>query len=188
MTFGCVFLSARWARIRASQILLPIFSRYQGSIDFNTVNIHRTVGMYFLVSLATGMIAALEIALGQSHGPRGAKSLPLGSLLGLEGCIFQYIPPLSSVRIHYKTRSLDVYTIWSKCSNAKMWQSFKENQFSEENNRLSKMNPVHWTDCLDLYRIRISFLQFVESVVCTDMFQWNFELIEISSGVLKQSH
>ena len=23
---------------------------YQGSIDFNTVNIHRTVGMYFLVS------------------------------------------------------------------------------------------------------------------------------------------
>ena len=23
---------------------------YQGNIDFNTVNIHRTVGMYFLVS------------------------------------------------------------------------------------------------------------------------------------------
>ena len=26
------------------------FHHYQGSIDFNTVNIHRTVGMYFLVS------------------------------------------------------------------------------------------------------------------------------------------
>ena len=28
----------------------PFFHHYQGSIDFNTVNIHRTVGMYFLVS------------------------------------------------------------------------------------------------------------------------------------------
>ena len=27
-----------------------------------------------------------------------------------------------------------------------------------------------------------------ESVVCTDLFHWNFELIEISSGVLKLSH
>ena len=26
------------------------FHHYQGSIDFNTVNINRTVGMYFLVS------------------------------------------------------------------------------------------------------------------------------------------
>ena len=26
------------------------FHHYQGSIDFNTVNIRRTVGMYFLVS------------------------------------------------------------------------------------------------------------------------------------------
>ena len=26
------------------------FHHYQGSIDFNTVNIHRTVGMYFFVS------------------------------------------------------------------------------------------------------------------------------------------
>jgi hypothetical protein len=26
------------------------FHHYQGSIDFNTVNIHRTVGMYFWVS------------------------------------------------------------------------------------------------------------------------------------------
>ena len=28
----------------------PFFHHYQGSIDFNTVNIHRTVGMYFLIS------------------------------------------------------------------------------------------------------------------------------------------
>ena len=28
----------------------PFFHHYQGSIDFNTVNIYRTVGMYFLVS------------------------------------------------------------------------------------------------------------------------------------------
>ena len=41
-------------------------------------------------------------ALGQSLGPRGAKSPPLGNLLGLGECIFQYIPPLGSVRIHYK--------------------------------------------------------------------------------------
>ena len=29
---------------------ITFFHHYQGSIDFNTVNIHRTVGMYFLVS------------------------------------------------------------------------------------------------------------------------------------------
>ena len=29
---------------------IAFFHHYQGSIDFNTVNIHRTVGMYFLVS------------------------------------------------------------------------------------------------------------------------------------------
>ena len=45
--------------------------------------------------------SALEIALGQSLGPRGAKSPPLGNLLGLGECIFQYIPPLGSVRIQY---------------------------------------------------------------------------------------
>ena len=39
-------------------------------------------------------------ALGQSLGPRGAKSPPSGNLLGLGGCIFQYIPPLVSVRTH----------------------------------------------------------------------------------------
>ena len=40
-------------------------------------------------------------ALGQSLGPQGAKSPPLGNLLGLGECIFQYIPPLGSVRIQY---------------------------------------------------------------------------------------
>ena len=34
------------------------FHHYQGSIDFNTVNVHRTVGMYFLVS--TGNRADIE--------------------------------------------------------------------------------------------------------------------------------
>ena len=34
-------------------------------------------------------------------GPRGAKSLPLGNLSVLGGCISKYIPPLGSVRIHY---------------------------------------------------------------------------------------
>ena len=46
--------------------------------------------------------SALEIALGQSRGPRGAKSPPSGNLLGLGGCISQYIPPLGSVRIQYQ--------------------------------------------------------------------------------------
>ena len=41
-------------------------------------------------------------ALGQSLGPRGAKSPPLGNLVGLGECIFQYIPPLGSVRIQYQ--------------------------------------------------------------------------------------
>ena len=45
--------------------------------------------------------SALEIALGQSLGPRGAKSPPLVNLLGLGGCISQYIPPLGSVHIQY---------------------------------------------------------------------------------------
>ena len=39
-------------------------------------------------------------ALGQSLGPRGAKSPPSGNLSGLGGCIFRYIPPLVSVRTH----------------------------------------------------------------------------------------
>ena len=36
----------------SKSLLLDIsfFHHYQGSIDFNTVNIHRTVGMYFLIS------------------------------------------------------------------------------------------------------------------------------------------
>jgi hypothetical protein len=38
------------------------------------------------------------------HGPRDfprAGTLHLGNLLGLGECIFQYIPPLGSVRIQY---------------------------------------------------------------------------------------
>ena len=53
------------------------------------------------INIAPRDSIALEIALGQSLGPRGAKSPPLGNLLGLRGCIFQYIPPLRSVRIQY---------------------------------------------------------------------------------------
>ena len=36
--------------IHQEDLPLPFFHHYQGSIDFNTVNTHRTVGMYFLVS------------------------------------------------------------------------------------------------------------------------------------------
>ena len=61
-------------------------------------------------------ISALEIslgfALGQSLGPRGAKSPPLGNLLGLGECIFQYTPPLGSVRIHSgRPRVKNIYKI-----------------------------------------------------------------------------
>ena len=38
-----------WTHVRLFKYW-PFFHHYQGSIDFNTVNIHRTVGMYFLVS------------------------------------------------------------------------------------------------------------------------------------------
>ena len=38
--------------------------------------------------LESGCIGKYEIALRQSLGPRGAKSPPLGYLLGLEKCIF----------------------------------------------------------------------------------------------------
>ena len=34
-----------------------------------------------------------------------APPRPLGNLLGLGGCIFRYIPPLGSVRIHYGSSS-----------------------------------------------------------------------------------
>ena len=37
-------------RAEATMQYHAFFHHYQGSIDFNTVNIHRTVGMYFLVS------------------------------------------------------------------------------------------------------------------------------------------
>ena len=35
---------------RLLMVYYSFFHHYQGSIDFNTVNIHRNVGMYFLVS------------------------------------------------------------------------------------------------------------------------------------------
>ena len=41
-----------------------------------------------------------EKIIGQSLGPWGAKSPPLGNLSVLRGCISQYIPPLGSVPIH----------------------------------------------------------------------------------------
>ena len=113
----------------SSQTYQTFFHRYQGSIDFNTVNIHRTVGMYFLVSTGNSMILNVLIFRDQniqytpcsrectdtilplgtvfplgpqeSLGPRFAKSPPLENLLGLGGCIIQYIPPLGSVRIQY---------------------------------------------------------------------------------------
>ena len=37
-------------KVRVQSVQLPFFHHYQGSIDFNTVNVNRTVGMYFLVS------------------------------------------------------------------------------------------------------------------------------------------
>ena len=37
-------------QVPGTVVCLTFFHHYQGSIDFNTVNIHRTVGMYFLVS------------------------------------------------------------------------------------------------------------------------------------------
>ena len=60
-------------------------------------------------------------ALGQSLGPRGAKSPPLGNLLGLGGCIFRYIPPLGSVRIQYIPPLYSVliqYDIWQYSSDS----------------------------------------------------------------------
>ena len=42
-----------------------------------------------------------NFVLGQSLGPRDAKSPPSGNLSVLGGCISQYIPPLGSVRIQY---------------------------------------------------------------------------------------
>ena len=47
------------------------------------------------------------VEYGQSLRPWGAKAPPLGNLLGLGGCIFQYIPPLGSVRIHCTTSGFD---------------------------------------------------------------------------------
>ena len=36
--------------VAAVDVHCAFFHHYQGSIDFNTVNIYRSVGMYFLVS------------------------------------------------------------------------------------------------------------------------------------------
>ena len=60
-------------------------------------------GVYciYILSLNRPTRLPSDFALGQSLGPRGAKSPPLGNLLGLGGCIFRYIPPLGSVRIHH---------------------------------------------------------------------------------------
>ena len=54
-------------------------------------------------------------ALGQSLGPRGAKSPPLGNLLGLGGCIFRYIPPLGSVRIQYDFSIKSGHMLFKRC-------------------------------------------------------------------------
>ena len=59
LTLGCVPLALIQCRniihlchvhVYHRCIYMTFFHHYQGSIDFNTVNIHRTVGMYFLVS------------------------------------------------------------------------------------------------------------------------------------------
>ena len=63
--------------------------------------------------------SALEIALGQSLGPRGAKSPPLGNLLGLGGCIFRYIPTRGSVRtfFHHYQGTID-FVAWQQMALA----------------------------------------------------------------------
>ena len=64
----------------------------------------------------TARPSALEIALGQSLGPRCAKSPPSGNLSGLRGCISQYIPPLGSVRIQYHLKQSHDSTlgVWNR--------------------------------------------------------------------------
>ena len=47
---GSVSLEFEASIPKAGSGYYPFFHHYQGSIDFNTVNIHLTVGMYFLVS------------------------------------------------------------------------------------------------------------------------------------------
>ena len=49
--------------------------------------------------LATGMI--LNDMIFRDHDIQYISRLPSGNLSGLGGCIFQYIPPLGSVRIQY---------------------------------------------------------------------------------------
>ena len=73
------------------------FHHYQGSIDFNTVNIHRTVGMYFLVS--TGNRGDIEWHdLQRSYYP--IHSLLPGvyvSILSL-GTVFPRTLPMANIR------------------------------------------------------------------------------------------
>ena len=73
------------------------FHHYQRSIDFNTVNIHRTVGMYFLVS--TGNRGDIEWHdLQRSYYP--IHSLLLGvyvSILPL-GTVFPHTLPWANIR------------------------------------------------------------------------------------------
>ena len=75
----------------------PFFHHYQGSIDFNTVNIHRTVGMYFLVS--TGNRGDIEWHdLQRSYYP--IHSLLPGvyvSILSL-GTVFPRTLPMANIR------------------------------------------------------------------------------------------
>ena len=76
---------------------VPFFHHYQGSIDFNTVNIHRTVGMYFLVS--TGNRGDIEWHdLQRSYYP--IHSLLPGvyvSILSL-GTVFPRTLPMANIR------------------------------------------------------------------------------------------
>ena len=76
---------------------ITFFHHYQGSIDFNTVNVHRTVGMYFLVS--TGNRGDIEWHdLQRSYYP--IHSLLPGvyvSILSL-GTVFPRTLPMANIR------------------------------------------------------------------------------------------
>ena len=100
---------------------VPFFHHYQGSIDFNTVNIHRTVGMYFLVS--TGNRGDIEWHdLQRSYYP--IHSLLPGvyvSILSL-GTVFPRTLPMANIRNtssrgkHWQCSSNDAdrqnYSLW----------------------------------------------------------------------------
>ena len=112
-------------------------------------------------------------ALGQSLGPRGAKSPPSGNLSGLGGCISQYIPPLGSVRIHY--------TSWQNCNTLKQrifwgykfWNLVEIQKFG--------WHPEIWLKSLNLVNIlklwtNLEILKFGQNFeIC--LFSW--DLVEI---------